>query len=45
MDKKLVDQIDYYNNIFWLLNAALDIICDFSDLMEIQKEIIALVIF
>lgn len=29
MDKELVNSIDYWNNIFWLLNAVLDIICDY----------------
>ena len=35
MDKNLVNQIDYINNITWLVNAVLDIICDISDLMHL----------
>ena len=39
MDKALVDKIDYWNNVFWLLNAVLDIIADYFDLMHLLKEI------
>ncbi len=33
MDKELVNKLDYWNNVFWLLNALLDIYCDFSDFL------------
>jgi peroxin-11C len=45
MDKVLVDKIDYWNNIFWLLNAVLDIIADYFDLVYILDEINKLVKF
>jgi hypothetical protein len=43
MDKNLVSKIDYWNNVFWLLNAVLDIYCDLSDFMYLQNEIKILV--
>lgn len=39
MDKDTVNQIDYINNLFWLFNAVLDIICDLADFMYFQNEI------
>ena len=39
MNKALVNRIDYWNNITWLINALLDIMCDVVDLFHIQKEI------
>ena len=43
MDKALIDKIDFWNNIFWLLNSLLDMMCDIVDLYAIQKEIQTLV--
>jgi hypothetical protein len=43
MDKDLVSRIDYWNNIFWLINGLLDIYCDLADFLFLQKEIEALV--
>lgn len=31
-DKAFVDKIDWWNNVFWLLNDLLDIMCDVVDL-------------
>ena len=39
MDKSWVDFIDYWNNIFWLLECVIDIYCDFIDLHHINVEI------
>lgn len=39
LDKKTVDRIDYINNVFWLLNAVFDLICDLIEVIEINQEI------
>lgn len=39
MDKQLVDFIDYWNNVFWLLEAVIDIYCDLVDLHYLNMEI------
>eukprot|EP00347_Sterkiella_histriomuscorum_P006108 403354038 len=39
MEKDLVNQIDYINNLTWLVNAVLDVVCDLSDFMHMQNEI------
>lgn len=39
MDKSLVDFIDYWNNIYWLIECLLDIYCDLVDLHYVDKEI------
>ena len=32
LDKKVLDKIDWINNIFWLLNCIFDIMCDVVEL-------------
>ena len=43
-DKKFLENCDYINNLFWLLNSVLDLICDIVDLHAIQKDIQSLVL-
>lgn len=38
MDKSWVDFIDYWNNIFWLIEAVLDVYCDIQDFIHMTKE-------
>ena len=45
MDKAWVDFIDYWNNIYWLLEAMIDIYCDLVDLYYIDIDIKATVSF
>ena len=42
-DKKFIENCDYINNVFWLLNDLFDIACTLADMMHLQKEIKALV--
>jgi hypothetical protein len=39
MDKSWVDFIDYWNNIYWLLEAVIDVYCDLVDVYYIDQEI------
>ena len=39
MEKSTVDFIDWWNNVFWLLEAVLDIYCDLVDLHYVNLEI------
>lgn len=39
MDKKWVDFIDWWNNVFWLIECVLDIYCDLIDISIMNKEI------
>ena len=41
--KSFMSKCEYINNIFWLINSVLDMMCDIVDLYYIQKEIQALV--
>lgn len=43
MDKSLLNNIDYINNVFWLLEALIDIYVDAVDLYYIDQEIKQLV--
>lgn len=43
MDKSLLNNIDYINNVFWLLNAVFDLYADLVDLYYIDLEIKKLV--
>ena len=43
MDKSWVDFIDYWNNIYWLLEAVIDIYCDLVDLYYLDLDIKATV--
>ena len=43
MEKPLVSKIDWWNNVFWLMNSLLDMMCDLVDLYHLQKEIQAVV--
>ncbi len=43
-DKEFVSKVDYWNNIFWLLNCIFDIMGLVVDLHHVQKEIQNLVI-
>ena len=45
MDKAWVDFIDYWNNIYWLLEAVIDIYCDLVDLYYLDIDIKATVSF
>ena len=36
--KEFMQKLDFWNNIFWLGNTVLDILCDLVDLYQIQKE-------
>lgn len=38
MDKQTVDFIDWWNNIFWLIEAVIDIYCDWVDLQYLIGE-------
>ena len=38
-DKSFMSNCDWINNVFWLLNAVLDMMCDIVDLYHLQKEI------
>lgn len=38
MDKQMVDFIDWWNNIFWLVEALIDIYCDWVDLQYLIGE-------
>ena len=42
-DKKFIENCDYINNVFWLLNDLFDIMCTLADMMHLQKDIKALV--
>ena len=42
LDKQTVDRIDFWNNIFWLLEAVLDIYCDLMDIAAINRQIAGL---
>jgi Peroxisomal biogenesis factor 11 (PEX11) len=39
LDKSWVDFIDYWNNIYWLVECLLDIYCDLCDLYYLNKDI------
>ena len=39
MEKPLLDLIDWWNNILWLVECLLDIYCDVVDLYYINHEI------
>jgi len=34
-----MQKLDFWNNIFWLGNTVLDILCDLVDLYQLQKEL------
>jgi len=38
-DKSFINNCDFINNVFWLINSLLDIMCDIVDLYHIQHEI------
>lgn len=38
-DKNFINNCDFINNVFWLLNALFDIMCDVVDLYHLQNEI------
>ena len=42
-DKKFIENCDYINNVFWLLNDLFDIMCTLADMMHLQRDIKALV--
>ena len=42
-EKKFIENCDYINNVFWLLNDLFDIMCTLSDMKNLQTEIKALV--
>lgn len=39
MEKDLLNNIDWINNVFWLLEAVIDFYCDLVDLYYIDQEI------
>lgn len=39
LEKSTVDSIDWWNNIFWLLEALIDIYCDCVDLYHVDLDI------
>lgn len=43
LDKSWLDFIDYWNNIYWLLEAVIDIYCDLVDLYYLDLDIKATV--
>ncbi len=43
MEKDLVNNIDWINNVFWLLEALIDIYCDAVDLYYIEQDILEVV--
>ena len=42
-DKKFIENCDYINNVFWLLNDLFDILVTISNMTNLQSEIKALV--
>jgi len=38
-EKKFLANIDYINNVFWLINAVLDIVITLHDLGTIKKSL------
>ena len=36
-EKKFLNNIDYLNNVFWLVNSVLDIVVTIVDILQIQK--------
>lgn len=38
-EKSFINNLDYINNVFWLLNSLLDIMCTVADTQHLQKEI------
>lgn len=34
-DKKFISNLDYLNNLFWLLNIIFDVMCDLVDLYQV----------
>jgi hypothetical protein len=39
LDKTTINKIDYINNVFWLLNALFDLMCDLIEVYIINQEI------
>ena len=39
MEKSTLDMIDWWNNIYWLVEALIDIYCDCVDLYHVDNEI------
>ena len=39
MEKSTLDMIDWWNNIYWLIEALIDIYCDCVDLYHVDNEI------
>lgn len=39
LEKDSASRIDYINNLTWLVNAVLDVVCDLLDYMHLQNEI------
>ena len=44
-DKAALSKLDYINNVFWLANSVLDIVCTIADMQHIQNEIKKIVSF
>lgn len=38
-EKSFINNLDYINNVFWLLNSLLDILCTMADIQDLQKQI------
>ena len=42
-DKKFIQNLDYINNVFWLLNSVFDLFITLGDMKDVQDEMKALV--
>lgn len=38
-EKTFVNNLDYINNVFWLMNSVLDIVCTIADMQHLQNQI------